>query len=171
MGDAFNGRHVTVHPQSGGGVSITETLDSYANSGLAFIATHTVTVGTGTAVSILITTPASDCYHMIAECECKKAGTFKLSEAPNATATAGTVLTAQNVYRGNTTADTLTLVHSGTYTSSGTVLENHVIGGTSGPNCKTRSWILASSQTYLARFTADASTSETVINLHYYRES
>lgn len=163
--------HVTVDPQTEGGLSVTDLEARRIDEGLTFLATHTVTVGTGTAVSVLITTPATGTYHLIAECECKKAGTFKLSEAPNATATAGTALTAQNVFRGNANADTLTLVHSGTWTSSGTVLENHVIGGISGPNARTRKWILASSQTYLARFTADAATSETVLNLIYHREA
>lgn len=171
MSDPFNGSHVSVHPQSGGGVSITDRFQRYTNSGLAFVASHTATVGTGTAVSVLITTPASETYHLTAVCECKKAGTFILSEAPNATATAGTALTSINVDRSSTNVNTLTLIKDGTFTSSGTVMERHVIGGISGPNAETENWTLASAQTYLARFTADGTTSETVINLIYYREA
>jgi hypothetical protein len=103
------------------------------------------------------------------ECECKKAGTFQLQEAPGATA--GTVLTAQNIYRASTNADTLVLAHTPTYTTAGTVLENHIIGGISGPNIKTRKWILAISTKYIARFTADAATSEAVMNMIYHREA
>lgn len=163
--------HVTVDPRDEDSLKVLDNELSRINQGLTFLATHTVTVGTSTGASILITTPAAGTYHLVAECECKKAGTFKLSEAPDATATGGTVLTAVNMNRRSTAADTLTLVHSGAWTSSGTVLENHVIGGISGPNARTRKWLLASSQTYLARFTADGTTSETVLNLIYHREA
>jgi hypothetical protein len=159
---------VTVDPQTEGGLNVTDLLARKIDEGLAFSATHTVTVGTGTAVSVLIVTPATGTYHLVAECECKKAGTFTLQEAPNTTV--GTAVTGVNLNRQSTKTDTLSLTHTQTLTSAGTVLENHVIGGISGPTARTRSYLLNVSTRYIARFTADATTSETVINLFYYRE-
>ena len=171
MADDFHGKHVSIHPQSKGGVHTVSLLERRIDEGLAFVATHTVTVGTGTVVSVLITTPATGTYHMIVECECKKAGTFVLQESPNATATNGTLITGINLNRQSTEVDTLVLYHSGTYTSAGTVLENHVIGGISGPNIVACPYILNASTKYIARFTADAATSEATMNLVYHRES
>jgi hypothetical protein len=163
--------HVTVDPRSEDSLPVIDHFRRKVNDGLAFIATYTATVGTGTAVTVLIQVPATGAYHMIVECECKKAGTFVLSEAPNATATSGTAITSLNANRQSTTADTLTLTGDGTYTSSGTVMERHVIGGISGPNAASVPYVLNVSTKYLARFTADGTTSETVFNLLYYKES
>jgi hypothetical protein len=170
-GDSFSGNHVTVHPQSEAGVATTEMLARRIAEGLAFRASYTATVGTGTAVSVLIEVPATGAYHMIVECECKKAGTFVLSEDPNATATSGTAVTSFNLNRKSATSGGLTLTGDGTYTSAGTVLERHVIGGISGPNAQSAPYLLNVSKKYLGRFTADGTTSETVFNLLYYKES
>jgi hypothetical protein len=169
MADDYHGSHVNVHPQSKGGVHTVSLLERRIDEGLAFSATHTVTVGSGTAVSVLITTPATGAYHMVIECESKKAGTFVLQEGPGATG--GTAITSVNLNRQSDETDTLTLLHTTTYTTAGTVMETHVIGGTDGPVICTKPYILNVSTKYIALFTADASTTETVMNLFYHRES
>lgn len=163
--------HVTVDPRREDSLSVIDHFLRMVDDGLSFRACHTATVGTGTAVSVLIEVPASGAYHMIVICECKKAGTFVLSEDPNATATSGTSLTAYNINRKSATAGGLTLTGDGTYTSTGTVLERHVIGGISGPNAQSAPYLLNVSKKYLGRFTADGTTSETVFNLLFYKES
>lgn len=147
------------------------------HSGYHFTATHEVTVGTSTAVTVMFTTPdASVGYiHFVMSVEADKAVDWELSESPNATG--GTVLTAQNNNRNSSITNPFTtLTHTVTYTSSGTLLEGH-IQGTNLPQAKTggdaearNEWLLLPSTKYLIK--VDALAADTKINVvmpYYYR--
>lgn len=147
------------------------------HAGKHFTAYHEVTVGTGTAASILFTTPAATVgyIHFVCSVESDKAVDWTFSEAPNASG--GTAITSQNNNRNSSTTDPLTAItHTCTYTSSGTVLENH-IAGTNQPATKLggtaearNEWLLLPETQYLIY--AVAAAADTKINFvvpYYYR--
>jgi hypothetical protein len=170
--DGCMGPHVVVHPQSGLGIVTTDFDTRSLNEGLSFIANLSGTqVAASSTLSILATNPATGVNHLTVECESKKAGTFTLSEAPNATATGSSAITAANLNRRSSNTNTLVVVGNGTYTSSGTILETHVIGSTSGPNITTHRYVLKASTKYLARFVAAGTTTLTVLRCYIQRES
>ena len=172
MADSNTGPHVHVHPLSGRGLCITPLEGASLNDGLSFMANLSGTLAAAnSALSILATNPATGVHHLMVECEAKKSGTFTLSEAPNATATGSSALTAVPLNRRASTTNTLTVVGNGKYTSSGTVLETHIIGGDAGPAIKTREWVLKASTKYLARFVANTTTVLTVLRCYIQRES
>ena len=170
--DGCTGPHVVIHPLSGFGICTTPPEARSLNEGLSFIANISGTqAAASSTLSILATNPATGVHHLVVECESKKAGTFTLSESPNATATGSSAITAANLNRRSSNTNTLTVVGNGTYTSSGTVLETHVIGSTSGPNIRTQEYILKASTKYLARFVAAGTTTLSVIRCFIQRES
>ena len=172
MPDVITGPHVTVHPLSGGGLATTDLEGRRLNEGLSFMANLSGTpVAALSTLSILATNTATDIHHMVVECEAKKAGTFTLSEAPNATATGASAITAVPLNRRSSNTNNLVVVGNGKYTSSGTILETHVLGGTDGPAIKTREYILKASTKYLSRFVAAGTTTLTVIRCYIQRES
>jgi hypothetical protein len=146
------------------------------HNGLTWVASHSVSVGTGTAVSVMVTTPASGTYHLTYEVEASNTLTYTFSEAPNASG--GTTIASANRLRTGGGTDTLTLKHTVTYTSSGTVLERHLNGSTGVPSKSTggssgsrAEWILAASTSYLVYATAGNAGTTVNVNLDYYRES
>jgi hypothetical protein len=172
MADGTVGPHVQVHPLSGRGLCITPLEGASLNDGLSFMANLSGTLVSATStLSILATNPATGVHHLVVECEANKAGTFTLSEAPNATATGSSAITAVPLNRRASTTNTLTVVGNGTYTSSGTILETHVIGGDAGPVIVTREWVLKASTKYLARFDPAGTTTLTVLRCYIQRES
>lgn len=148
---------------------------SKINEGLSFTATHTVTVGTVTAGTVLLTVPATGIYHLRGTIRADKAGTWTLSKAPNASA--GTTIASINNNERSSNTDTMTVTHTATWVSSGTVIINGLIGADSGLTnlCAdidgTSEIILAASRLYLVRFVAAAATTTVAINLRYYREA
>ena len=145
-------------------------------AGLSFVAPHNVSVGTATAVTVLISTPATGIYHLRGQVQADKAGTWTLSKAPGASG--GTAITAANSNQQSATTDTLTITHTATYVSSGTVLVNGLVGADSGPmslcaddKSGDGEWILAVSTLYLVRFVAGAAATNVIVTLRPCRES
>lgn len=112
-----------------------------------FTATHSVAVGAATAVTVLITTPSTDEYTVRVSVETNDAATWTWSKAPNASG--GTGITAANRNQGAIATLGATVTHTATYTSSGTVLENHY--ATVGVQSEGGWWQLAASTLYLVR--------------------
>lgn len=145
-------------------------------AGLSFVAPHNVSVGTATAVTVLISTPAAGIYHLRGQVQADKAGTWTFSKNPNTSG--GTAITAANANQQSTTTDTLTLTHTATYVSAGTVLVNGLVGADTGPVslCADDAngdgeWILAASTLYLVRFVAGAAATNVIVTLRPWRES
>jgi hypothetical protein len=138
--------------------------------------------GAGSTTTILITAPATTVgqYHWVAEFGVDGPGLMTFSKAPNATATAGTILTAFNNNENNSNDTGLVHVANGTYTSSGTEMATYVIGGSAGNGANKVviggdggarfEWELAPSSVHLLRWVADLASCRTVIRTHYYKE-
>ena len=158
----------TVFPKTHGALVTMDHNQSAATLGTAWTATYKLTNTAATSASVLITTPATGTYTLNVDVETTASASWTLSEAPNATATGSSAITGICNNRTINTADPLTLVGNGTYTSSGTVLENHqsstIIGGKGNI---LNVWTLAVSSTYLIR-TVEASGNTTIIGVFYH---
>ena len=133
--------------------------------GRHWTATHTETSVGGTVVSVLIAAPASGTYDLEIAVEIDAASTWAFSEVPEASG--GTVITGICNNRTSDTADPLTITHTPTYISSGTVLENHLTSTITGGTAELHNpWRLAVSTEYLIYITV-ASNVTAMINLHY----
>lgn len=149
------------------------------HSGVHFTATHNVTVGTATAVTVLIQTPASSedkHIHFVCDVQTNKGATWTLSEAPNASG--GTTLVALNNDRNSSISNPATLTHTVTYVSSGTILETHISGSAGTPQSKTggaaevrNEWILKEGTLYLIRVVAEESDTKVSVGILYYYRS
>jgi len=179
----MGGNNVTVYPQDSksGAIRTIDSTHGKAHDGLSFVGSHYEIVGAASAVNILITAPATNVHHFTAEIDVDGPGILTWSRAPNATATAGSIITCNNKYEDSTNTNTLVHVANGTYTSSGTVLETFVIGGSSGIGANINisggesgsrdEWLLGLSSVHLLRWVADLASCRTVIRTHFYRET
>jgi len=163
---------------------LSKTMDpvhSIIHDGQHYTADHYVSVGTGTAVTVLITPPAAGSgryIHFIAGVTANNTGVFTFSENPNASG--GTTLVSANNYRDMAIdkPDPVVLAHTVTYTSSGTVLETILSTGVStnqstvgGSATQRNEWLLKGGATYLMRFVADNAATRVNFKLtYYYRE-
>jgi hypothetical protein len=145
------------------------------HEGRSFTATHTVSVGSGTAVSVLVTTPSTGtCYvHFTYEIDANNAVAGTFSEAPNMSG--GTAITAYNRDRSSATASNLTIKHTcSSNQSAGTVLKNHAISGANAGTLLTgyyggrEEWVLGSEKDYAFRFSAVNASTTVDINMSWY---
>lgn len=136
--------------------------------GNRFTATHWVSVGTGTAASMLITTPASA---TVAECHftytVTSSAQVKVEFGEDANASGGTALTEYNMDRKSTnTADVVT-THTATWVSSGSILsyyEGTLFGGEAEAQ---EDYILDHSTIYIIYITAYGAATEVAINAYW----
>lgn len=159
-----------------GNMLIIEPEHGAVHDGTHFTASHAVTVGTATAVTVFIQAPASPTeIHFLAMVTADKGGAWTFSEAP--VVTAGSALLSYNNDRGSALTDPATLTHSVTVnaTSIGTVLQHGIIGTSGNPNTRAggdgkhdNEWVLASNGTYLVRFVAGAVATQVVMTFPYY---
>lgn len=163
-------------------IPVIDVIHKKIHEGLHFSTSHYEKLaGALSTVTILITAPATNQYHFVAEFGVDGPGLMTFSKAPNATATDGTVLVAYN--NDENVANDTGLVHvaNGIYTSSGTILSTYVIGGSSGIGATKiviggdgghrYEWELAPSSKHLLRWVADLASCRTVIRTHFYKES
>lgn len=148
---------------------------SKIHGGEAFSAAHSVSVGTGTAVTVLVTTPATGECHLDFSVEATNSGTWTFSEAPNASG--GTAIVAYDKNRISANVSTVTNTHTATYVSSGSVIESHCIGtagqGNSsggGASQSRHEYVLHESTLYLIRFVALNAATNVAVNLSYYMD-
>ena len=144
--------------------------------GLHWTAPHTVSVGTGTAVTVLIEVPAAGIYHLAGSVQIDKGGTWNFTSGP--TCSAGTAMTAYNNNRRATNTTNLTLSHTvSSYSTMGTALMPGTMASGSSPMSITgefaneTDWILATSGTYLIRLVAGGAASNAYVVLRYWKES
>lgn len=144
--------------------------------GLKFVAPHNVSVGTATAVTVLIVAPATGVYHLRGQIQADKAGTWTFSKDPDASG--GTAITSTNYNLRSTNTLGLTLTHTVTYVSAGTVIVNGIVGADTGPvnlggndTDEPADFILATSGTYLVRFVAGAAATNVLVTLRPWEES
>lgn len=145
------------------------------HGGESYSATHSVSVGTATNVTVLITAPATGEYHLDFSVEATNSGTWTFSEAPNTSG--GTAMVAYNKKRDSDNASTLVHTHTATYVSSGTILEAHCIGTAGAGNSagggsgqSRHEYILDPGKLYLVRYVALNAATNVAVNLSYYYE-
>ena len=129
-----------------------------------------VVLGAGSALSMLITTPASTNIHLVAAITTNGPGLGYIYEGP--TASAGTSLTAINACRSHTNTTECTIVRNPTVATIGTVLHNFILGAEGfkslqGGDSTDQLWNLAVSTKYLLRFTSDAATCRTILKMYW----
>lgn len=165
--EAISGNRLILEPEHGA-----------IHDGQHFVASHAETVGTATAVTVMIQTPSAPRYiHFICDVESDKAVTWTFSEAPNASG--GSAIVSLNNYRGNAKTAGTTITSAVTYTSAGTILDRFLIGTSGNPNSATggavghrNEWLLAANTSYLVRVVAAAATTQVIVRLpYYYRET
>ena len=161
-----------------GHLEIIEPEHDAVHDGVHYTASHYVTVGTVTAVTVLITAPASTTSHIIhfiAEVEADKSGTWTFSEDP--VATGGSALTSYNHDRESVATSPMTLHHTTTVAAAsvGTVLERHIVGSAGTNQSKVggntggrREWLLKRGKRYLLRFVAGEADTQIEITVPYY---
>jgi len=174
LADSLPGTYIPRDSVSGNLKTI-DASHEQIHAGTHFTATHLSKVGTGTAVSVMLTTPASTVgiIHFVCSVSADKSATWTFSESPSATG--GSALIAYNNDRNSAIANPATLTHTVTYTSAGTVLETHIVGSASTPQSKTgglaearNEWILKPSTKYLIYAIADAADTNIKVNIPYY---
>lgn len=176
--DSLPDRYLPRDPISGNFL-ILEPEHGAVHDGQHFTASHYVSVGTATAVTVLVTTPSSATYiHFIAKVTSDKGGVWTMSEAP--VTSGGTVLPSYNNDRNSALTDPVTLAHTVTVNAAsvGTVLQSGIIGASGNPNSTAggegkhdNEWVLKRDSTYLIRFVAGGAATQVVMTLpYYYRE-
>ena len=147
------------------------------HEGIVFNANFAETLASGSVSSIMITKPATSDIHLTMSLESSGAGTWTWSKLPNATG--GSVIVSNNHKASSTTVDPMLggIRSTPTVTSSGTVLEPHVVGSTgvgqtsSGSGGLIRNeWVMdeTAATKYLIQFTASAATNLSY-NITYYK--
>ena len=128
------------------------------------------------AVNVILTTPATNEYHIVAHINTTGTGSLSWSESPNYDATGETAITAYNNKRDSTQTSSMTHAIGGAYTSSGTILDRGLIGAVGlgqtvvgGADSHVNEWIGNASTSYLVRFVPAASC-ESVVRLTYYKK-
>ena len=175
--DSFPGQWMPVDPISGNRLII-EPVHGAIHDGVHFTANHNKLLGSGSTLSMMITTPATaqnQTIHFVCGVECSKAATWTLSQC---SASVGSAYTAYNNNLSSSNADPATIVLNPTITTYGTILETHTIGTSGNPNSvsgggveQRNEWLLAPAKQYLVNVTTYAASSDTVINMpYYYRE-
>jgi hypothetical protein len=175
------GKPVTVY-QNGSeeALPVIDYVHQKVHEGYCFTANHYVSVGTGTAVTVLITPPAAGSgrfIHLIGSFQSNNTGVFTFSEDP--VATAGSALTSYNNNRPDRvdSPDPVVLKHTTTVAAAsiGTVLETIISTSTSTNQQKLgdagsnrNEWILDGAYKYLMRFVADNASTRVVFTLNYY---
>ena len=149
------------------------------HDGRHFTVTHSVSVGTATAVSILFQTPSAlsgNYIHFTCSIESDKGVDWTFSKVPNASG--GSALVAYNNDENSANTNPMqSLTHTATYVSAGTILESHIMG-TNQPSTKLggdaearNEWVLTPDRFYLIRAVAlAADTKINVVIPFYYRE-
>lgn len=145
------------------------------HAGAHWVASHTVSVGTATAVTVMLTTGATSdgIVHVVFDIEASNAITGTFNEAPGASG--GTVITPRNSSRDTAgSSGVASVTHTVTYATGGTVLENYAIGGA---NARVRGgagarieWVLGASKAYLWRFVAANAGTTVDVNIYWYEE-
>jgi hypothetical protein len=137
----------------------------------SYNSSHAVSVGTGTNVTVMFTVPAGEEWHVSPSIEATNSGTWTFSKAPNASG--GSALATINMHSEGSVGSGFT--HTVTYTSSGTILENHCIGtagqgnSSGGGNGASRhEWIFEGGDVGLVRFVALNAATNVAVNITHY---
>ena len=173
--------NVEIYPQDVHGDPIAiDHVHAMVHEGKHFSSSYYEKIGAGSAITLLITAPASGEHHFIAEFDTDGPGIMTFSKNPNATATSSTSITLFNNNENNSNTALMTIVANGTYTSSGTILATYVVGGSSGVGATKVTvgvqggsrfeWILAPNSVHLLRWVADLASCRTSIRTHCYVE-
>jgi len=175
--DAFPSRWLPIDEISGNQRTI-DPVHGVIHDGVHFTASHYVSVGTATAVTVLITPPGTatnQIIHFAAEFQAANSGVFTFSEDP--VTTGGSTLDSYNNHRDSVITDPVALKHTVTVdaASVGTVLQTMIVQGastnqvvTGGGGKHDNEWMLDPTKNYLVRFAADNAATRVVVNLTYY---
>jgi hypothetical protein len=140
--------------------------ESKVEASVVYTATHTVSIGTVTAATVLVTAPAADEYDLQVEVQASNTlSLWTLSEAPNASG--GTAITPLNHNRDSALTLGATVAHTATYVSSGTVMENH--SAAAGMQGLSGWWKLDAGDLYLVRCVAANAGTTVNVNARFVK--
>jgi len=154
----------------------TTTIDfisCHIKKGDGFGITYTVSIGTATAATIMLTTPSSGTARMddfTIDIEANNAISGTLSETPNGSG--GAAVTPINHNRRSADTSDMTVVSAITFTSAGTVMQNFSTGSSGGNPVSdsggatklSKTWDLGYETVYLIKLSADNASTRVVIN-------
>ena len=162
--DPISGNRLIIEPSHGA-----------IHDGVHFTANYNKLLGSGSAMSLMITTPAtatSQIIHCVFGVECSKAATWTFSAC---SASVGSALTVYNNNLNSTITNPATVVANPTITTYGTVYETHSIGTSGNPQSvagggveQRNEWLLKPATQYMINVNTYAASSDTVINIPYY---
>jgi hypothetical protein len=170
-------RNFLPQDQISGNVTIIEPEHAVIHDGTHFTLTRSKTLDSvGSVNTVMFTTPSAGTniyFHFICAVEADKKVNWSLYQ--NASASAGSTLTAYNNNLNSEITNPATIVGNPTITTNGTVLETHIVGSASTPQSKTggganarNEWVLAASTSYLVAVTATEATTESIITMPFY---
>ncbi len=174
-GSAWNDVGPSIDIHSHGATVVVDHTEHAVHGGEMFAATFAEALGSGSTSVMLFETPGSAIasVHFVGLIETSAAGTLIFTESPNATV--GTIVTAQNNNRRIAGSNETSITHSGAITSTGSILQNGVIGGGAGSKIGGQfaghnEWETNAETRYLLRFTASAATN-VAWNLFFIEET
>lgn len=157
-----------------GSLKTIDPVHEIIHKGQHYVADHYLSVGTATAVSILLTVPtaASKRYmHFSAQVICGTSGVLTFSKDPNASGGTTLVSINSNGQQRVNKPDPMVLAHTVTYVSSGTTIETLICASAASmytPLAGGREYILEVDHTYLLRFVSDTAANRVNIKTAYY---
>jgi hypothetical protein len=143
-----------------------EYFDEKVNVGDGYVLNYAKAVSAGSAVTVVITTPATTKVKMKAIVDSTQGGSWSISES--ASVSAGSALTVYNKQRGSSKTSGIVAVGTPTITSLGNTIESHYMGST-GTGLRTASvselYVLATATSYMVYFTSNATSTYCSITL------
>lgn len=144
------------------------------HAGSHFHASRTVNLGNGASVDVLITTPNTTKHaHMVGSIGVELESHMYFYENPNVTG--GTAIAAYNRNRNSATTAGVTVKHTPTVNSTGTLItESHFGSGRAagGERRENAEWVLKQNEDYLLRVTnATANENYVTILLDWYEHT
>jgi hypothetical protein len=158
------------------GIIVIDEAHSKQHASKHFNATYYAVGSPSTAVSVLLTTPPSiasggNIMHTLFTVEADKGIYWIVGEAPNATG--GSAITVYNNDRASLVTSGSVFLGNTTWTSSGTILTQHVTGANGAPSIDANArneFLLVPNTKYLVYVIPTSTTTQTIINCTFYLE-
>lgn len=153
---------------------VTESWDHKAlHDGQIYRATSYVTLGAGSALTLMITTGADDNVHLVPTLNTNGPGLAYLYK--DSIASGGSTITALNGNCNIPNGTIATVKKDPTITTVGTILEVLAVGSTGfktavGGTAEMSTWILKPNTSYIGQFTADSASCRTIITFTWLED-
>lgn len=175
------GKPVTIYPKDdSSAISTMDLVHHEIHEGHHYFNHYYEKIGAATAINIVIRAPVEGGpYHLVGDIATDGPGIATISKSPNIT-TGVTIITSFNNNETSSNTTDLVFEAGGTYTSSGTVMQTFILGGSSGTGGNktvlgstgglNNEYIVAGGSVHLIRFVADGASCRSVIRTSFYEQ-